>query len=292
MFRIIPTSSTGIYTRFGKFKKIVEPGLTFKVPFVDQIHIVSNKLEQHDFEFKVPVKDGTVNVAIAVKYQINQELSDKAFYKMKNPYDQLRSLVESVIRNEMPTKTVNDVLISQEYIATTVSNKLKKEFLENGFELKDTLITNIQLPKEIEDARNKVTAAEKLREAAVNESEANYITVVRQAEADKERKRLQGEGISAQRLAILSGYEDSIQKMQEQFDLTPEQLVNFVITTQHLDTLEAIGKSTNCKVIFLNHEPNARLSAIFNDVGKEGISDSVVPYGSVSNLGGSHQWSS
>lgn len=70
------------------------------------------------------------------------------------------------------------------------------------------MITAIDPPERVKGAMNDVYASEREREAARNKADAEYITLIRRAEADKERKRLQGEGISEQRKAILSGQKE------------------------------------------------------------------------------------
>ena len=102
---------------------------------------------------------------------------------------------------------------------------------------------------------NAIYANKRMKAAAKEEADANYIKKVRDAEADKDRKRLQGEGISEQRLAILKGYEQGVDDMAKKLGLTPTDIVDFVMKTQHLDTLEAIGRSNNAKTIFINHTP-------------------------------------
>ncbi|ARF10933.1 stomatin family protein [Hokovirus HKV1] len=116
MFKIVPTNNTGIHTRFGKFKSIKSPGLNFKIPYVDKIHLVSNKIHQSSFNFHVPAKDGSLWINIAIQTRIKPKLSEKAFYTLDDPKEQLKSLVESEIRNSIPKKTILEVLTSQQDI--------------------------------------------------------------------------------------------------------------------------------------------------------------------------------
>lgn len=265
MFKIVPTNFTGIHTRFGKFKSLKTSGLNFKIPLVDEIYLVSNKIYQKDFDFHVPAKDGTVGISIAIQTCIKPELSAKAFYTLDNPDALMKSLIESEIRNNIPKKLLSKLLVSQEDIKSIINKRIAPEIYNYGYEIKNVLITDIRLPKDITDAMNRVNASQKIKEASINESEANYILDVKKAEADKERKRLQGEGTSLQRLAILSGYEESINKMTKDFNISSDKIIDFVLTTQHLDAISTIGLSNNSKIIFLNHEPLTRSSSLINN---------------------------
>jgi len=93
-----------------------------------------------------------------------------------------------------------------------------------------------------------------MKHAAKNEAEADYIRRVKEAEADRDRKILQGEGISGQRLAILKGYEQGVDDMVKATGLTSREIVKFVLETQRFDMLENIGSSSNAKTVFLNHQ--------------------------------------
>jgi regulator of protease activity HflC (stomatin/prohibitin superfamily) len=101
-------------------------------------------------------------------------------------------------------------------------------------------------------AMNKINASERLKEAAQNEADASYIRKVREAEGDKQRKILNGEGISGQRLAILQGYSTGVESMAHGLGLSSADIVNFVLETQRYDMLSEVGISENAKTIFLD----------------------------------------
>jgi regulator of protease activity HflC (stomatin/prohibitin superfamily) len=134
-----------------------------------------------------------------------------------------------------------------------VKNSLGSLMKDNGYTILNTLVTNIEPDKEIQNAMNKVVASERLRQAAQNEADAEYIKSVRLAEADRDRKRLQGEGIAMQRQAILDGYRDSLSKMKEALGISAQEALNLTSKTMYYDTLERIGTSNNTRTLFLNH---------------------------------------
>lgn len=131
--------------------------------------------------------------------------------------------------------------------------------LTHGYTIESTLLTTIDPDAEVMKAMNHINASERMKEAAKNEAEADYIKQVRHAEADRDRKRLQGEGISQQRQEIMKGYSTGVSNMSKNFGMNHKQIVEFVLRTQHLDTIENIGKTQNTKVIFLNHTPTSGL---------------------------------
>lgn len=254
MFRFIPTSTTGVKTTFNKFSRTLSPGLNFYVPFLQKIHIVSNRLEQDTFKFEVKTDDNIFcKLAISIQYRIKPENTEVAFYSMDSPIDQMNSYIESTILNVSSSMTMNELFKSRNAICQDVSKTLSSKMEQYGYTIENTLVTEISPDTKVKESLNNIEAAKRSKEAAKEYADAAYITAVREAEADRDRKILQGQGISGQRLAILQGYETSVDTMAEKFGMNPELIIKFVLETQHMDTIEAIGKSNNTKTIFVNH---------------------------------------
>jgi regulator of protease activity HflC (stomatin/prohibitin superfamily) len=256
-FRFIPTNSTGIHQRFGRFIGMAKPGLKLFLPIIDTVTLVDNRLKQDVFSFEVKTSDDVFTlIELKVQYRIKTEHSERAFFSLENPREQIDAYIENVVRATAPSMTLNMLYEEQDAICESVSGRLSSKMQHHGFTIENTLITSIDPDKRVKDSMNAIYASERQKVATKNEADAHYIEQVRKAEGDKERKRLQGEGVSAQRKAIIDGYERGIDNMATALGLTPAQIVDFVLKTQHLDALEAIGRSSNCKTIFLAHDPN------------------------------------
>lgn len=256
MLRFIESSTTGIVQTFGRFTRIAHPGLHFYIPFIQRISPISNRLHQEEFCFEVKTADDVfAKLSIKTQFRIKPENSETAFFSLDDPHNQIYAYIENVVRSKAPHLTLNDIYKEQDTIESAVAERLSSRMEEHGFTIINTLITSIDPAPKVKDAMNAIYESERLKIAAKNEADAQYIRSVRQAEADKERKRLQGEGISAQRLAILKGYETGVSDMAHGLKLNPSDIVDFVMKTQHLDVLESIGRSTNAKTVFLSHRP-------------------------------------
>lgn len=257
-FRFVGTAHTGVKQSFGKFTELCPPGLNFNIPLVQKITVVSNMVQNKNFEIRVKTKDDVfADLHIGVQLQILPEDTEKAFFKLQDPSKQIESYIQNIVRSQAPKMTLDNLFESQNTISKSVSEHLKTRMSEFGYTIIDTLVKDIVPDKEVSTAMNKINASERLKQAAKNEADANYIREIRQAEADRDRKILQGEGISGQRLAILKGYETGVDNMAKSLGLTPRDIIDFVMKTQHLDTLESIGKSPNAKTVFMAHDPNS-----------------------------------
>lgn len=251
MFRFIATNTTGVVQTFGKFSHLAEPGLTFYVPIVQRVTTISNRLQEDAFKFDVKTKDDTfLTIGLKVQYQIKPEDTAKAFFSLQNYTEQINSYIENTVRSVVPKMTLNQVFEAQNDICEQVAKELNERISSYGFTIHNTLVTNVTPVREVMDAMNKIKASERLLVSAKNEADADYVKKVREAEADRDRKILQGQGISGQRLAILKGYEDSVNNMAQSFGLSPKDIINFVNRTQELDTMESIGRSSNAKTVF------------------------------------------
>lgn len=103
---------------------------------------------------------------------------------------------------------------------------------------------------------NRINAAKRDKEAALEEAEASKITIVKEAEADAESKRLQGEGIAAQRLAIVKGFKESIEDFKDSLnEIDSSEVMQFVLLTQYFDTLNNIGSKEGNNTILVPHSP-------------------------------------
>lgn len=254
MFKFIQTSHTGIFTTFGKFNSMRKPGLNFYIPIVQNIVIVSNQLHEQTYTFEVKTKDNVfANLIVALQYRIKEENSSIYHYSMRNPQHQMGSYIENIIRVTVPQMTLDELFESQNEISQNIINNVSNKMEQNGITIENTLIKNIDPDAEVKKSMNKINASKRNRVAAVEEAEAEYIKKVREAEADRDRKILQGQGISGQRKAILDGYKESVNGMSTSLGVSSSDIIQFVLKTQHLDMLEIIGKSNNAKTIFVDH---------------------------------------
>jgi regulator of protease activity HflC (stomatin/prohibitin superfamily) len=149
-------------------------------------------------------------------------------------------------------ETHEGILEKKEELAEHIRADVTERFAEWGMYISSFQITNVTFPKVITDAMSEVVASEQLRKAAENKGEAIKIQAVKEAEGEKERKRLQGEGIAQEREAIASGLKTSVEIMKGITGQTPEQIFATLSLTQYLDTLKSIGTTENTKVLFLD----------------------------------------
>jgi len=207
----------------------------------------------------VKTSDGVFSkLSLAVQFHVKPDNSELAFYSLDNPDKQMSAYIESELRKYASTIDLITLFKSQETICETVSKHLSPKMEKYGYTIENTLVTEIDPNKDVKDSLNKLEAAKRAREAAEAEADAEYIKAVKIAEADKQRKILQGEGTAEQRRAIVEGYKKSISEFESKFGSDPKDVMDFVIQTQYIDALAHAAASTNAKVVFLEHDASPK----------------------------------
>jgi regulator of protease activity HflC (stomatin/prohibitin superfamily) len=259
-FFTVNTAQVAVITRFGKFLRVADPGLNWKVPYLDSVAgMVSLRVNQITLTMETKTKDNVfVTIPISVQNRVRPEKVYDAYYKLSDPVAQIKSYVEQVILGHVPGMTLDEVFASQSSIAAAVKQELDADMATFGYEIVNVLVTDIVPDAKVKSAMNDINAAQREQVAANARGEAEKILVVKKAEAEAESKALQGQGIANQRKAIIEGLQVSIEQFQKVVDGTSsKEVMQLVLVTQYFDTLKSIGESDKTNTLFLAHTPNA-----------------------------------
>ena len=130
-----------------------------------------------------------------------------------------------------------------------------------GYSIVNSLITDIDPAPNVKEAMNQINATARLRVAAQNEAEADKIRQVKNAEADAEAKKLQGEGVAQQRAAIIEGFKSSIDDLKKVTgsDVKTQDVMNMVMMVQYFDALRDIGTTGQNNAVLIPNLAEAML---------------------------------
>ena len=259
-FFTVSTAQVAVITRFGKFLRVAQPGLNWKMPYFDSVAgMVSLRVNQITLTMETKTKDNVfVTIPISVQNRVRPENIYDAFYKLSDPVAQIKSYVEQVILGHVPGMTLDEVFASQSSIAQAVKLELDADMAAFGYEIVNVLVTDIVPDGKVKSAMNDINAAQREQVAAAARGEAEKILVVKKAEAEAESKALQGQGIANERKAIVEGLQISIEQFQKVVEgASAKEDMQLVLVTQYFDTLKAIGENGKSNTLFLSHSPNA-----------------------------------
>ncbi len=219
----IPAESVGVVLRFGQFEDIRQPGLHFKLPFgIDEILPVAVKRQQK-FEFgfgtsgatnprqfsdeqdrEKNMVTGDLNTAL-VEWVVQYRLDDPKHYlfSVRNPDATLRDLSESIMREIIGDRTVDEVItIGRQDIESSSLVRLRevvKEF-QLGIAVDQVQLKNINPPREVQASFNEVNKAKQDRENMMNIANGEYNKAVPRAKGEAEQKVSVAEGYKLKRV--------------------------------------------------------------------------------------------
>jgi len=267
-FFTVETAQVAIVQRLGKFARVAGPGLNWKTPFLEiVVRRMSMKVQQFDVQVETKTQDNVfVQIPGSIQYKVIPDGVEAAFYKLSDPVKQIESMVYNVVLGHVPKMKLDDTFLNQADIASDLRDNLDASMKEYGYSIVKVLISDIVPDTKVKAAMNDINAAQREREATVSRAETNKLLLVKQAEAEAESKRLQGEGIANQRKAIISGLKDSVEDFAKTVPgSTPQDVMQLVLMTQYFDTLKDIAANDHTNTVLIPHSPST-LTDLFTQI--------------------------
>lgn len=275
-FFTVKQQSAVIIERFGKFNSIRHSGLQLKIPLVDRISgVVNLRIQQLDVLIETKTKDNVfVKLKVSVQFKVIPDRVYDAFYKLEYPHDQITSYVFDVVRAEVPKLILDDVFERKDNIAVAVKAELNEAMTTYGYDIINTLITDIDPDIQVKNAMNRINAADREKVAAEYEAEASRIRIVAKAKAEAESKRLQGQGIADQRREIAQGLVESVDILNK-VGINSQEASALIVVTQHYDTLQSVGSDSKSNLILLPNAPTVATDMLTNMVASFAASSKI-----------------
>ncbi|GDX42358.1 MAG: hypothetical protein RL555_227 [Bacteroidota bacterium] len=260
----------GVITMFGKYRRIVRPGLNIKIPVLEVIYKrVSVQNRSVELEFQAVTQDqANVYFKSMLLYAVQnaeEETIKKVAFKFIAEKDLMQALIRTIegnIRSFVATKKQAEVLGLRREIVQYVKVEVDHSLEEWGYHLLDLQINDITFDKLILDSMSKVVASNNLKAAAENEGQALLITKTKAAEADgnaikisaeaeKEAARLRGQGVALFRMEVATGMTEAAEQLK-QANLDTNVIL-FSMWTEAVKNFAEYGKGN---VIFLDGSPD------------------------------------
>eukprot|EP00244_Chara_vulgaris_P013300 TRINITY_DN7502_c0_g2_i4.p1 TRINITY_DN7502_c0_g2~~TRINITY_DN7502_c0_g2_i4.p1 ORF type:complete len:320 (-),score=65.81 TRINITY_DN7502_c0_g2_i4:1136-2095(-) len=260
-FACVQQAEVGLVETCGRYNRIITPGCHFiNCLFGECISgLVTMRIQQLNITCETKTKDNVfVNIIVSVQYRALEDKAYDAFYKLSNPQQQIQSYVFDVVRASVPRLTIDAVFEQKDDIARSVKMELDKVMGTFGYDIQQTLITDIAPDSVVKRSMNEINAAARLRVAATDKAEAEKIAQVKRAEAEAEAKYLSGLGIARQRQAIVDGLRESVLTFSSKVEgTTAKDVLDLVLVTQYFDTMKDIGSHSKNTTVFMPSNPSA-----------------------------------
>jgi len=248
----------GVVERFGKYARLVHPGLGFVIcPAEKLVGRVSFRVQQLDVRVETKTLDNVfLTAVVSVQYQVLREKVYEAFYYLSNPTQQITAHIYDVMRSQLPTLELDAVFEAKEDLALAVKNALSETMSEYGYQILQALITDLDPDQRVKNAMNEINSSKRLKFAVAERAEGEKILKVKGAEAEAEAKYLSGVGVAKQRKAIVDGLRSSIIDFSEGVRGTSSKdIMDLLLLTQYFDCIRDVGHANHCRTTFV---PSAR----------------------------------
>lgn len=265
-FVTIQQGTVGVTTIFGKYNRVLRPGLNFKIPLIEKIYkriSIQNRSAELGFQ-AVTVDQANVNFTAMLLYAVvNQDEAtiQNVAFKFVNDQNLMQALVRSIegsVRAFVATKKQSEVLSLRRDIVEAVKDQLDTILEGWGYHLIDLQLNDITFDEEVMRSMAKVVASNNLKAAAENEGQALLITKTKAAEAEgnaikisaqaeKDAAQLRGQGVALFREEVARGMSHAAKMMQD--SNLDASLILFSMWTEAVKNFAEHGKGN---VIFLD----------------------------------------
>lgn len=265
-FKTVQQGTVAVITVFGKYSRILRPGLNFKIPVIERVAkkiSIQNRSAELGFQ-AVTIDQANVNFTAMLLYAVwnqEEETIKNVAFKFIDEKNFMQALVRSVegsVRAFVATKKQSEVLILRREIVEAVKDQLDKTLEEWGYHLIDLQLNDITFDEEVMRSMAKVVASNNLKAAAENEGQALLITKTKAAEAEgnaikiaaqaeKEASQLRGQGVALFREEVAKGMAVAAQQMVDAN--LDANLILFSMWTEAVKNFAEHGKGN---VIFLD----------------------------------------
>jgi regulator of protease activity HflC (stomatin/prohibitin superfamily) len=266
----IQQGTVAIITMFGKYRRILYPGLNFRIPFLEVVYrkvSIQNRSIELDFQ-AITQDQANVYFKAMLLYSVfdnREETLKNVAFKFVNDRDFMTALIRTIegsIRGFVATKRQAEILALRKEIVESVKEGIDAVLESWGYHLIDLQLNDITFDDVITKSMAQVVASSNLKAAAENEGQALLITKTKaaeaegnaikiSAEAEKIAAQLRGEGIALFRKEVAKGMSDAAIEMKEA-DLDSSFLL-FSMWTEAIKNFAEYGKGN---VIFLDGSPD------------------------------------
>lgn len=282
--KTVNQAQIAVVTMFGKYRRILKPGLNLIIPFFEVIHQrISVQNQTIQLQFSAITSDqaavhftSTIIFAVTDQNEETIKLVAFKFIDQSNFETALTSAVESSVRSFVATKKQAELLGLRQEIVEHSKENLDEQLASWGYQVSDLQITDLKFDEEVMISMTRVVAAKNAQVAAEFEGQALLIAKTKEAEAhgaairiaaenEAEAARLRGAGLASFRKEITQGLTESAKELQA--GGLDASILTFSMWTE---TLRDAAREGQGNVIFLDgniatgEDASRRLQAMLN----------------------------
>lgn len=267
-FFTVDPEEIGVVMRFGEFTRTAEPGLNFKIPFVEEVRVVpverqlklefgyrttsagvQSTYQKEGYRDESLMLTGDLNLA-DVEWVVQYRVDDpyRFLFKVRNPDQSLRDVSEAAMRQIVGDRTVNEVLTVGRAEVATQAELLIQEICdeyETGIKIEQVVLQDVNPPERVKPSFNEVNEAQQQRETLINEAKSAYNRVIPRARGQAQETIQKAEGYAVDRVNRSEGEVARFNDLYEEYLKAPEVTKERI----YLETLEEILPRIGNKIV-------------------------------------------
>jgi regulator of protease activity HflC (stomatin/prohibitin superfamily) len=267
--RIVPQARARNIERFGRYRKTLEPGMNFIIPFVDRVKPLIDLREQV-VAFKgqpVITEDNlVVHIDTVLFFQVTDPRA--ADYEIVNYIQAIEQITATMLRSVIGNMDLEETLTSRDKINTMLRGVLDEASGKWGLRVTRVEIKAIDPPKSVIDAMEKQMRAEREKRAAILTAEGVRQSKILTAEGEKQSQILRAEGDKQGQILRSEGQAQAIGTVFQAVhdgDADPQ-----VLAYQYLQTLPQLAQAQGNTFWVIPSEVTTALSTLSSAFGSAG----------------------
>jgi regulator of protease activity HflC (stomatin/prohibitin superfamily) len=279
----VPQGFEWTVERFGKYRRTLQPGLSFIIPYVD---VISNKVNMKERVLDVPSQDvitrdnAVVRVDGVVFYQVLDPV--KASYNVNNLQRATLNLTMTNIRTVLGSMDLDQSLSNRDQINAQLLHVVDEATSPWGVKVTRIEIKDIAPPQDLVDSMARQMKAERDKRAEILTSEGYKQSEILKAEGEKQAAILDADGRleaakrdAAAREALAKAEANATTMVSQAIASGDIQAVNYFVATKYVEALSTIGSADNQKIIMLPLEATSLMGSIagISEIAKSALSD-------------------
>lgn len=261
----VPQSHCVVLERFGKFARIQQQGLRFRLPILETIRRVdttwgdtANKrgflIELTEQQTDTPPRQCHTkdNVPVTANASVYWRITDprKALYEVDVLPSSISDIALNALRSNVGTLDLDAVLSERARLNERIASQLSETAKKWGVIFTRVEIQELTTDKTVSDSMVKQMDAERRRRALVAEAQGQAEAAVKVAEAEKQAAILRAEGEAIAKAKIAEAESFYLKRLKEQ--VGEAQAAQIVIAQKYLSGFETITKGSSDKVFLPN----------------------------------------
>ena len=255
--KIVQPYEQAIYMRLGKFVRVLNQGLNFVCPLINQVVKLDLRTEVLDVpKQEVITKDNSpVNVDAVIYIKVTDPKN--AFFEVTNYRLATVNLAQTTLRSVIGQMELDQILSSREAINVQLRDTLDENTDKWGVRVETVEIKEVDPAARVKNSMEEQTSAERKRRAAILEADGLKRAAIMEAEGKKKSAILIAEGerqsmilkAEGQRMATILESQGEAQKLRI-LSVGAATMDAKALSVLSMDTIKSVGEGESSKIFF------------------------------------------